>query len=70
MDLTPLNQFTTGEETRQQQEARNRITEEKILRLKLHIGNLKPSILDPIHSTGSEIKATTGGEKIRANGQR
>uniref|UniRef100_A8QGC1 Uncharacterized protein n=1 Tax=Brugia malayi TaxID=6279 RepID=A8QGC1_BRUMA len=41
MDLTPSEQMLTREETRQQHEARKRIIEAKIMRLKLHIGTLE-----------------------------
>ncbi|VDN88969.1 unnamed protein product [Brugia pahangi] len=41
MDLTPSEQMLTREETRQQHEAQKRIIEEKIMRLKLHIGTLE-----------------------------
>uniref|UniRef100_A0AAF5Q4Y9 Uncharacterized protein n=1 Tax=Wuchereria bancrofti TaxID=6293 RepID=A0AAF5Q4Y9_WUCBA len=41
MDLTPLEQMLTREETRQQHEARKRIIEERTMRLKLHIGTLE-----------------------------
>uniref|UniRef100_A0AAF5PLL4 DUF5641 domain-containing protein n=1 Tax=Wuchereria bancrofti TaxID=6293 RepID=A0AAF5PLL4_WUCBA len=41
MDLTPLEQMLTREETRQQHEARKRIIEERTMRLKLHISTLE-----------------------------
>ncbi|VDN85329.1 unnamed protein product [Brugia pahangi] len=41
MVQTPSEQVLTREETRQQHEARKRIIEEKIMRLKLHIGTLE-----------------------------
>lgn len=41
MDLTPLDQILTREETHQLHEAQKRIIEKKIMRVKLHVGTIK-----------------------------